>query len=153
MSAPKQGRASELSKERWRIARRLPSTVIFADRPLGHLDANHNKRGRNFWQNSSHLGTSKENLSSPSHFRFVFSNCWARLWFGGLGRHHRKASGERGSLSRQSKGAKQEKRNKKETNHLRNGSSQPNFDHAPMQRTRNNLPCGGGHPRSIASGL
>ncbi len=46
MPTPRQGRVSELSKERWRIAQRSPSTVISTDRPLGHFDANHNERGR-----------------------------------------------------------------------------------------------------------
>ncbi|CAM6035423.1 unnamed protein product [Sphagnum compactum] len=53
MPASRQGRTSGLTKERWRIMRRLPPTVIYADRLSGHHDANHDEHGRGIWQNSS----------------------------------------------------------------------------------------------------
>jgi hypothetical protein len=77
--------------------------------------------------------TSKKNLSFSSHFRTSFCKCWSRFWFGGLRRHCRKASGERGSLGCQNKGAKREKHAKKKISYPRDDPLQPNSDRATRQ--------------------
>jgi hypothetical protein len=127
--------------------------VTSNDHPLGHLDVSHNEHGRGNWQIFSHLGTSKAILLSSSHFRILFCNCWAKTRSGRLGCCRYKATGERKHFNRQSKETKQEMCVKKEIDHPHNGSSQPDSDHALRKRTGNNLPHGGGYPRSITGGL
>ncbi|CAM6044952.1 unnamed protein product [Sphagnum compactum] len=53
MPTSRQSRASGLTKERWRMARRPPPSVLYTDRLSKHHDANHDEHGRGIWQISS----------------------------------------------------------------------------------------------------
>jgi hypothetical protein len=81
----------------------------------------------------------------------------ARAGTGNPRSHRCKSSDKGGRSSRKIEGSKREdaqKNSKEEFEHFRNNSPyKPDSDCAPGQRTRKNLPRGGGNPRPITDGL
>ncbi|CAK9858893.1 unnamed protein product [Sphagnum jensenii] len=108
MSRPRPDRESNLEKERWKNARRSPSTVTSEDPTSRHPGTSDIGRGQGGWQIPFSPGTSLSILLFPPLLRISFYVRWAKVGSGKLGSCRRKACDKGGRLSCKSEGSKQE---------------------------------------------